>query len=290
MCVCVCARALHHAGIYYFGIGEWSSSPLPNYTPPPPALGMLQYTSGSSSSTVLAPKFPTLPMVNASTDLANAFRDRLFGLANYSLPQKVDREFVFAASVANVVCKAEENCTTKIGATINNATFDNPVNSSILESYYYGIKGVYKTDFPTLPPAIVNFTSSETVAAYNLTGNRGTKVVTLKYNETVQLVLQDLNGLLLEDHPFHLHGHNFYVVGRGTGNFNGSHDPESFNLVDPPMRNTIVLPKGGWVAIRFMANNPGEFYHSYNVMICMWFHPRSITNMDCAIPVLCTRS
>ena len=255
--------SIDHAGKYYFGIGEWSSSPMPNYTPPPPALGTLQYTtSGSSSSSTVgltSSKFPTFPTVNASNDLANAFRDKLFGLANYALPHKVDREFVFAASVANVVCKAEENCTTKTGATINNATFDNPVNSSILESYYYDIKGVYETNFPTLPPAIVNFTSDEVVAPYNLTGTRGTKVVTLKYNETVQVVLQDLNGSILEDHPFHLHGHNFYVVGRGTGNFNGSHDPESFNLVDPPMRNTVVMPKAGWVAIRFMANNPGEF-------------------------------
>ena len=261
---------LHHAGKYYFGIGEWSSNPVSGYIPPPPALGFLQYTSGSSSPARLTSKFPTFPSVNATADLANAFRDKLYGLANYSLPQRMDRKFVFMASVANIVCKAEENCTTKTGATINNSTFDNPVNTSILESYYYDIKGVYGTDFPTLPPAFVNFTSNEIVAAYNLTGNRGAKVVTLKYNETVELVLQDLNGSILEDHPFHLHGHNFYVVGRGSGNFNGSHDPGSFNLVDPPMRNTVVLPKAGWVAIRFIANNPGEFLaHSCNIMICM---------------------
>jgi len=51
------------------------------------------------------------------------------------------------------------------------------------------------------------------------------------------------------------------VVGSGFGNFNATTDPKNFNLVDPPMRNTVGLLDGGWVAIRFLANNPGEFSH-----------------------------
>ncbi|KAL0309872.1 UNVERIFIED_CONTAM: Laccase-17 [Sesamum radiatum] len=34
-------------------------------------------------------------------------------------------------------------------------------------------------------------------------------------------------------------------------------NPANFNLVDPVERNTIGVPSGGWVAIRFLADNPG---------------------------------
>ena len=34
-------------------------------------------------------------------------------------------------------------------------------------------------------------------------------------------------------------------------------DPSKFNLVDPNERNTMGVPSGGWVAIRFQADNPG---------------------------------
>ncbi|KAI4298288.1 hypothetical protein L6164_031865 [Bauhinia variegata] len=33
--------------------------------------------------------------------------------------------------------------------------------------------------------------------------------------------------------------------------------PANFNLVDPAERNTVGVPFGGWVAIRFLADNPG---------------------------------
>lgn len=55
----------------------------------------------------------------------------------------------------------------------------------------------------------------------------------------------------------HLHGHEFYVLATGSGNFDPSRDASKFNLVDPPLRNTIGVPVRGWAVIRFVANNPG---------------------------------
>ncbi|CAI9762014.1 unnamed protein product [Fraxinus pennsylvanica] len=63
-----------------------------------------------------------------------------------------------------------------------------------------------------------------------------------------------------ENHPLHLHGFNFFVVGQGFGNYNPNQDRANFNLVDPVERNTIGVPSGGWVAIRFLADNPGANY------------------------------
>ncbi|KAG6394820.1 hypothetical protein SASPL_145410 [Salvia splendens] len=47
----------------------------------------------------------------------------------------------------------------------------------------------------------------------------------------------------------HLHGYSFYLVGMGTGNFNRKRDSVGYNLVDPPLQNTIVVPSNGWTAI-----------------------------------------
>ena len=245
------------SGKYYFAISEWHSGPPLPFVSPSPALGVLEYEGASASASPVVATYPS-----ATDQILVNFQSYLFGLANYTLPQKMDRNLVFAAGVTQIVCKPDENCSAlngiKIGGAINNCTFDNPTNSSILESFFYHTKGVYTTDFPPVPPAIVNFTSTSVVASYSLTSHRGAKTLKLKYNETVQLVLQDLNSQTLEDHPFHLHGHNFYVMGTGPGNFNATTDEKNFNLVNPPLRNTVTLPYAGWVAIRFIANNPGE--------------------------------
>ena len=82
----------------------------------------------------------------------------------------------------------------------------------------------------------------------------------LEYNTTVEIVFQGTNlGDGQVTHPIHLHGHSFYVIGRGTGNFDNTTDPLSYNLVDPPYQNTLGVPKNGWATIRFRAANPGEF-------------------------------
>ncbi|KAF2309004.1 hypothetical protein GH714_000021 [Hevea brasiliensis] len=70
-------------------------------------------------------------------------------------------------------------------------------------------------------------------------------------------VLRDANLLTVESRPFHLYGYNFFVVGIGIGNFDPKKDPAKFNLVDPPERNAVGVPTGGWTAIRFRADNPG---------------------------------
>ncbi|CAG8611212.1 20755_t:CDS:2, partial [Gigaspora margarita] len=68
----------------------------------------------------------------------------------------------------------------------------------------------------------------------------------------VQLTLINSNG---GTHPFHLHGHSFYIVGRGP---NGtSPDPASYNLVNPPYRDTATVSARGWMTIRYYADNPG---------------------------------
>lgn len=113
-----------------------------------------------------------------------------------------------------------------------------------------------------------------------------TKALTVNYNDAVEMVLQGTNIGAAENHPMHLHGFSFYVVGMGSGNFNNETDPKSYNLIDPPEVNTVGVPKNGWVTIRFIADNPGmfsnKFYYYYLFLhkiflffLCRHTHPYS---------------
>ncbi|KAI8016680.1 Laccase-8 [Camellia lanceoleosa] len=87
--------------------------------------------------------------------------------------------------------------------------------------------------------------------------SKSTKVKKLKFNSTVEMVLQNTASLGVESHPMHLHGFDFHVLAQGFGNYDPINDPKKFNLVNPQARNTIVVPAGGWIVVRFQANNPG---------------------------------
>jgi L-ascorbate oxidase len=56
-----------------------------------------------------------------------------------------------------------------------------------------------------------------------------------------------------EQHPFHLHGHHFWVLGSGVGPYNSSVDA-TLNLVNPMYRDTQTVPEGGWTVIRFVVS------------------------------------
>lgn len=114
---------------------------------------------------------------------------------------------------------------------------------------------------PDRPPTPWNYTErvQDSVGIYN--GNRGPSYIPLTEGEVVEVVLQNaraLNGVP-EMHTWHLHGHQFYVVGSGFGSFDETVDTESYNLVNPVKRDTVTVLPLGWTAIRFKANNPGAW-------------------------------
>ena len=125
----------------------------------------------------------------------------------------------------------------------------------IPQAHYYNIPGVFTDDFPAAPQLKFNYTGS---GPKNLQTMNGTRIYRLPYNASVQVVLQDTGIISAESHPIHLHGYSFFVVGKGIGNYDPKISPSTFNLIDPIERKTIGVPTGGWTAIRFRANNPGE--------------------------------
>ena len=105
------------------------------------------------------------------------------------------------------------------------------------------------------------------------------------YNTSVQFVLSIVGKGSLFAHPVHLHGHSFHVAGIFYGNYN---DNETLVLpngditcqgnprcTDPTWngtgpigtvtdrtirKDTIIIPPGGYVLIRFLSDNPGYWF------------------------------
>ncbi|KAI2615806.1 multicopper oxidase [Hypomontagnella submonticulosa] len=55
-------------------------------------------------------------------------------------------------------------------------------------------------------------------------------------------------------HPIHLHGHDFFVLSQGTGEFTSN---TTLNLDNPPRRDVALLPPSGHLVIAFETDNPG---------------------------------
>ncbi|KAL6907487.1 hypothetical protein ACP4OV_002526 [Aristida adscensionis] len=206
---------------------------------------------------------PSLPPLNDTAFSAN-FSARLRSLAcpEYpaNVPRRVDRSFFFTVGLGTKPCPANQTCQgpngTKFSASMNNVSFDMPT-TALLQAHYNNIAGVYTTDFPVAPPEPFNYTGTP---PNNTNVSNGTKVVVLDYNTSVEVVMQDTSIRGIESHPLHLHGYDFFVVGQGFGNYDPHKDPAGFNLDDPVQRNTVAVPAGGWVAIRFFADNPGVWF------------------------------
>jgi laccase len=232
------------------------------------ATGLLEYERSSvSKAKNQNKKLPLLRPVLLrfnDTSYATNYIKKIRSLATAkfpaNVPQTVNRHFFFTVGLGIRPCPQNQTCqgpnNTLLTAAVNNVSFVQP-NTALLQAHFFNkSKGVYTTDFPSNPPSKFNYTGTPPT---NIMVSAGTKVVALPFNTTVELVLQDTSIIAAESHPLHLHGFNFFVVGQGFGNFDPKKDPSKFNLVDPAERNTVSVPSAGWVAIRFLADNPGGY-------------------------------
>ncbi|XP_073310984.1 laccase-17-like [Primulina huaijiensis] len=207
---------------------------------------------------------PVLRPIN-DTSYASKFSKRLRSLATphfpANVPQKIDQHFFFTVGLGTSPCGRNQTCQgpngARLAASVSNISFIQPT-TALLQAHFTGqSRGVYSSDFPFSPLHWFNYTGNP---PNNTMVSNGTKLMVLKFNTSVELVMQDTSILGAESHPLHLHGFNFFVVGQGFGNYDPKNDPKNFNLVDPVERNTVGVPAGGWVAIRFLADNPGVWF------------------------------
>jgi FtsP/CotA-like multicopper oxidase with cupredoxin domain len=93
--------------------------------------------------------------------------------------------------------------------------------------------------------------------------------------EADKWVYMALYSPFAQDHPIHLHGHEFWVLGSGHRAIDSD---LALNLVNPPRRDMAMMPASGYLVVGFLANNPGvriiptvllvvqsiaNLYHSY---------------------------
>ncbi|TGO13496.1 hypothetical protein BTUL_0068g00030 [Botrytis tulipae] len=55
----------------------------------------------------------------------------------------------------------------------------------------------------------------------------------------------------------HLHGHDFWVLGQGTGTYDST--KSNLTLANAPRRDVVLLPGSRWVVIAFYTDNPGAW-------------------------------
>ncbi|KAK3439620.1 hypothetical protein EUGRSUZ_C04047 [Eucalyptus grandis] len=266
----VLVTANQSPGRYYLAAQEFSTEDI-DFTSfvHEVATAVIQYRGNFSLTS--PPNYPnyTLPLYH-DYGAAASFIQQLRSLASEEHPVDVPRNVttrMFITVAANHVACPDDSCYLgdyKVAESLNNISWEDP-SVDVLQAYYRNISGVYTTDFPDLPPVMYNFTGDD-LSTSLAEAAQGTSVKVLNYNETVEIVFQGTNLLdQSEYHPMHMHGHSFYVVGVGFGNFDNETDPQMYNLVDPPKVNTFGVPKRGWAAIRFRANNPGVWYWHYHI-------------------------
>ncbi|MED6194008.1 Laccase-4 [Stylosanthes scabra] len=222
------------------------------------ATATLHYAGTTLGAT---PTVLTTPPPQNATQVANRFINSLRSINSNRYPAQVpviiDHSLLFTVGLGVNPCPScKAGNRSRVVGSINNVTFVMPT-IALLQAHYFHVSGVFTTDFPAKPPFEFNYSGNP---PSNLRTTNGTRIYRLKFNATVQLVLQGTELIAPESHPIHLHGFNFFTVGRGIGNYDPKNDPKKFNLVDPVERNTIGVPTGGWVAIRFRADNPGIWF------------------------------
>ncbi|KAG2560149.1 laccase-25-like [Panicum virgatum] len=255
------------AGRYYMEASPYDSAvgATPPFNPTT-ATAVVEYAGAPAGGEPAKPPRPP------SNDTATAFRflSNLIALVlpgKPTVPLAVDTRMFVTVGLGVSDCQPDQlfcnRSRTVFSSSMNNASFVLPAlgKPSMLEAHYRNESAdVYTRDFPDRPPLAFDYTADASNTATLQYTTKSTKVRTLRYNETVEMVLQNTRLIAKESHPMHLHGFNFFVLAQGFGNYDEAAAAPGFNLVNPQERNTVAVPTGGWAVIRFVANNPGMWF------------------------------
>nr|TKW24870.1 hypothetical protein SEVIR_3G078100v2 [Setaria viridis] len=177
-------------------------------------------------------------------------------------------EHLFVTLGLGTICRRGQYCNrtkeneTDLVATMNNVSFHLPTTTPLLEAHYHHIGGEDALILlPEKPPRVFNYTDRSLIIVGPVEKlleptSRATMAPWFQYGSVVEMVFQGTAILQGDSNPMHLHGHDMFVLAQGLGNFDAAKDVARYNLVNPPLKNTVVVPNLGWVAIRFVAYNP----------------------------------
>ncbi|TKA51718.1 hypothetical protein B0A49_08949 [Cryomyces minteri] len=121
---------------------------------------------------------------------------------------------------------------------------DNGINRARINGVSYIPQKV-----PALYTALTTGSDATNPKVYGTNGN----AFVVKPGEVVEIVLNNHDG---GGHPWHLHGHNFQVIAR-SGENAGTYPGNAAAPAIPMRRDVVMVRKGGYVVIRYRADNPG---------------------------------
>nr|BAJ06132.1 laccase 1 isoform G [Nephotettix cincticeps] len=110
------------------------------------------------------------------------------------------------------------------------------------------------------------FCDHQKLSNCNSTFCQCTNIVNVPLGNVVEIIIIDKGVTYNANHPFHLHGHPFRVI--GMDRLGETIDVEKVkeldranmlvrNFTHPPIKDTITVPDGGYTILRVHASNPG---------------------------------
>jgi FtsP/CotA-like multicopper oxidase with cupredoxin domain len=119
-----------------------------------------------------------------------------------------------------------------------------PNSENLFKWYLSGTTFYSKYEDPTLVRVIAN----NTAPTYS-----GNLILDLPdMGKWIYIIIQSAIPL---NHPIHLHGHDFLILGAGKGTYTN----QELNMFNPPRRDTANMPAAGWLVLAFETDNPGAW-------------------------------
>ncbi|PWZ29817.1 Laccase-15 [Zea mays] len=282
----VVADAAPGTGRYYMAAQPIQAPPPDTQTPEFATRGTVRYyqhqhTRNNSLSPVdddaVAPDMPD----QHDTIKSFYFHGNLTGLRQRQrqrarVPARADERLLVTLGLGSICrlpgrrsCKRGDHPESMVVANMNNVSFHDADAAAppLLEEHYYHRRrgangGVGTAGLPDRPPSAFNYTDPALIPfgpeEMRLEPTRrATAVRRFRHGAVVDVVFQSTAMLQSDSNPMHLHGHDMFVLAQGIGNYDAATDEAKYNLVNPPRKNTVLVPNLGWAAIRFVADNPG---------------------------------
>ncbi|CAL4983143.1 unnamed protein product [Urochloa decumbens] len=280
----------------YYLVALPNQAPLPDtQTPEFTTRGMVQYRDNHSSDiangapavwsrrgtkeeekvegpTIDVPVAPEMPD-HHDTITSFYFHSNLTSLHHRQVPQQVDEHIFIVLGLGSICRNGKQSCKrgdkneTIVLATMNNVSFQHPMAATpMLEAHYYHTgSNDPMQELPDEPPRLFNFTDIALIPfgpkEMSLEpSSKATVVRRFRQGAVVDMVFQSTAILQGDSNPMHLHGHDMFLLAEGLGNYDAAKDVARYNLVNPPVKNTVLVPNLGWAAVRFVAKNPGVWF------------------------------
>ncbi|KAJ1544545.1 ferroxidase fet3, partial [Cladochytrium tenue] len=108
---------------------------------------------------------------------------------------------------------------------------------------------------PYVPSYFTALTIGDEFVSNPIVYGPSTNPSVLDYMKVTEIVLDNKDT---GSHPFHIHGHTFQIV---EINPDHNYDPSNLTYIHKPIRrDTVTVPTGGYVVLRFVNDNPGVWF------------------------------